>query len=345
MTIAHLMRRSVGKTSLELPVFGFGSAHLGELYSMVPEAQSMATLDTAWTAGVRYYDTAPWYGRGLAEHRLGAFLRNKPRAEFHVTTKVGRTLHRPGGPARFDRAPWKGGLNFEVNFDYSYDGIMRSYQHALQRLALDRVDALVIHDLDPGFHGDKQAGFVRQLTESGMKALTELKSAGDIKAFGMGINNNEAFEQVAPLVDLDFCLVAMPYTLLDQASLHRGMAALQKRGISAIIGAPFASGILVTGSAGPAHYAYGKASPEVQARVRGIEAVCAVHNVALPAAALQFVLAHPIVASVIPGAVTPEEVTQNLASLAAPIPSAFWADLKAQGLIVADAPVPQGAPA
>jgi D-threo-aldose 1-dehydrogenase len=343
MTIGHASRRRIADTSLELPVFGIGTAHLGELYATLPEAESQATLDTAWDAGIRYFDTAPWYGRGLSEHRLGAFLRTKPRGEFCVTTKVGRTLHRPPDPAAFDRSPWSGGLNFEVRFDYTYDGVMRSYEQALQRLALDTVDALVIHDLDRGFHGDRQDGFERQLVDSGINALVELKKSGDIKAFGMGINNDEALENVAPLVDLDFCLVAMPYTLLDQASLKRGMSGLQKRGISVIIGAPFASGILVTGSSGPAHYAYAKAPPEVRAKVRGIEAVCAAHGVALPAAALQFVLAHPIVASVIPGAARAQEIRQNLASLAAPIPESFWSDLKAQNLIDPDAPVPAGA--
>ena len=342
MTIANTSRRRIGKTLLNLPPFGFGAAHLGELYASVPEAQSQATLDAAWQAGVRYYDTAPWYGRGLSEHRVGAFLRTKPRADFVLTTKVGRTLHRPPNPAQFDRAPWTGGLNFDVRFDYTYDGIMRSYEQALQRLALDTVDALVIHDLDAGFHGDQQAGYVRQLEDSGIRALQDLKSSGDIKAFGMGINNNAALETVAARVDLDFCLVAMPYTLLDQASLQRGMATLQQRGISVIIGAPFASGILVTGSAGPAHYAYGKAPAEIQAKVRGLEAVCAAHNVALPAAALQFVLAHPNVACVIPGAAKPEEVRQNLAFLEAAIPAAFWRDAKAQNLIDAAAPVPDG---
>ena len=341
MTIAGGPDRRIGKTALALPVLGFGAAHLGELYTLVPEPQSQATLNAAWDAGVRYYDTAPWYGRGLSEHRLGAFLRTKPRAEFKVTTKVGRTLHRPPDPTHFDRAPWLGGLNFQVHFDYTYDGIMRSYEQALQRIALDTVDALVIHDLDAGFHGDKQAGYERQLEASGIRALEELKKAGDIKAFGMGINNNPALEQVASRFPLDFCLVAMPYTLLDHASLHRGMADLHRRGISVIIGAPFASGILVTGSAGPQHYAYGQASPEIQARVRGIEAVCTIHNVALPAAALQFLLAHPAVVSVIPGGSAPGEVVQNSASVAAPIPAAFWADLKAQGLIDAAAPVPQ----
>jgi len=340
VSISGTSVRRIGQTSLELPVFGFGTAHIGELYSLVPEAESRATLQAAWDGGIRYFDTAPWYGRGLSEHRLGGFLRTMPRREFKVTTKVGKTLHRPKSPATFDRAPWKGGLNFDVQFDYSYDGIMRSYEQALQRLALDTVDALVIHDLDIDFHGDKLTHYEAQLIDSGLKALQQLKASGDIQAYGMGLNNNHAFETLVPRVDLDFCLVAMPYTLLDQQSLHHGMAHLARVGASAIIGAPFASGILVTGSKGPAHYAYGRAPQAIQDRVKGMEALCATHNVALPAAALQFVLAHPVTASVIPGAAGPGEIRQNLASLAAEIPAAFWADLKAQGLIDPAAPVP-----
>ena len=340
MAISVSTRRRVGRTTLELPVFGFGSAHLGELYGKVEEADSQATLNAAWNAGVRFYDTAPWYGRGLSEHRVGGFLRTKPRGEFQITTKVGRTLHRPKDPKTFDRTPWAGGLNFEVNFDYTYDGIMRSYEQALQRLALDTVDALVIHDLDAGFHGDKQAGYETQLKDSGMRALAELKGAGDIRAFGMGINNNEALETIATEVDLDFCLVAMPYTLLDQASLDKGMKRCLDRGISVIIGAPFASGILVTGSGAGAMYAYGKAPPEVQARVRGIEDVCKAHGVKMPVAALQFVLAHPAVVSVIPGAARPSEVEANVAALRVEIAPAFWADLKSKGLLHPDAPAP-----
>jgi D-threo-aldose 1-dehydrogenase len=299
-------------------------------------------MDAAWAAGVRYYDTAPWYGRGLSEHRLGGFLRTKPRSEFKITTKVGRQLVRPKDPVHFDRSPWVGGLNFEVLWDYSYDGIMRSYAQALQRLALDTVDALVIHDLDQAYHAEHFAPRLKDLRDSGIKALQELKKAGDIQAYGMGINTDDALEQVSTQVELDFCLVAMPYTLLDQRSLKRGMADLQKRGATVIIGAPLASGILATGSAGAQHYAYGKASPEVQAKVLGIEAVCKAHNVALPAAALQFGLAHPIVTSVIPGAAKPSEVTQNVAHVNAAIPASFWSDLKAQKLIDPDSPVPAG---
>jgi D-threo-aldose 1-dehydrogenase len=343
VTIKVSVRRKVGETLLELPVFGYGSAHLGELYDLVDEADSRATLDAAWDAGVRYYDTAPWYGRGLSEHRLGGFLRTKPRSEFQITTKVGRTLQRPKNLKTFSRAPWKGGLNFEVNFDYTYDGVMRSYEQALQRLALDSVDALVIHDLDDLFLGDRLAGHEKQLFDSGIRALEELKASGEVKAYGMGINKDETLQTTATRVDIDFALVAMPYTLLDQASLHTGMAACVKRGVSVIIGAPFASGILVTGSQAGAKYAYGAASTEIQAKVRGIEAVCQAHGVALPAAALQFPLAHPAVVSIIPGAARPSEVKQNIASLAVAIPAAFWSDLKDRNLIDKNSPAPFGA--
>lgn len=334
--------KKVGSTSLSLPAFGFGAAHLGELYGKVDEADVRATLAAAWDAGIRYYDTAPWYGRGLSEHRLGTFLRNQPRGEFKVTTKVGRQLVRPKDPAHFDRSPWVGGLNFEVLWDYSYDGIMRSYAQALQRLSLDTVDALVIHDLDEAYHGEHFAQRQKDLRDSGIKALQELKASGDIKAYGMGINTDAALNEVATQVPLDFCLVAMPYTLLDQASLHTGMKTCAERGVSVIIGAPLASGILATGSAGAQHYGYGKAPPEVQAKVKGIEAVCRAHNVALPAAALQFVLAHPVVVATIPGAAKPSEVTQNVAAVNSVIPAAFWSDLKAQKLIDPDSPVPAG---
>lgn len=334
-------RRRVGGTQLHLPAFGMGTAHLGELYSTVEESVAQVTLEAAWQAGVRYYDTAAWYGRGLAEHRLGGFLRTKTRSEFQISTKVGRTLHRPANPATFDRDPWIGGLNFEVNFDYSYDGVMRSYEQALQRLALDTVDALVIHDLDSLFHDEKTiAAHTKALSEGGMKALSELKSSGDIDAVGMGINKKEQLADLAQKVDLDFALVAMPYTLIDQETLHTGMKACLERNVSVVVGAPFASGILATGSAGAAHYDYGAASDEVITKVQRIEAVCVAHSVSLQAAALQFPLAHPASASIIPGAAKPEEIIANIASLDSSIPAQFWSDLKSDGLLDADAPVP-----
>jgi D-threo-aldose 1-dehydrogenase len=335
-------RRKIAGTSLDLPAFGMGTAHLGELYGSVEESVAQATFEASWSGGVRYYDTAPWYGRGLAEHRLGAFLRQKPRRDFFVSTKVGRTLHRPSYPNNFDRGPWQGGLNFEVNFDYSYDGIMRSYEQALQRLALDTVDALVIHDLDSIFHDDETImRHGNALADTGMDALMELKSSGDIQAFGMGINMKEQLADLAQKVDLDFVLVAMPYTLIDQDSLYTGMKACVDRDVGVIIGAPFASGILATGSAGAAHYNYGEAGQSIIDKVRMIEEVCEAHKVSLQAAALQFPMAHPAAVSIIPGAAKPEELTANIASIDDSIPAQFWDDLKSQGLIVADAPVPE----
>jgi D-threo-aldose 1-dehydrogenase len=333
-------RRQVGSTGLSLPRFGLGTAHLGGMYGRVDEPSSQATLQAAWDAGVRFFDTAPWYGRGLSEHRLGAFLLNQPRDEFLVTTKVGRVLHRPKDPRSFDRSPWGGGLNFEVAFDYSHGGVMRAYEQSLQRLGLDTVDALLIHDLDAEGHGERFTEHTRDLVGSGIKALEELKRAGDIKAIGMGINLATSLDNVATLVDLDFVLVAMPYTLIDQAVLRTGLARCLARRVSVIIGAPFASGILATGSRPGARYFYRPAPEEIQAKVRRIEAVCEHHGVRLPAAALQFPLAHPAVVAIIPGAARPSEVTANIASLLTPIPAAFWAELKAVGLIDAEAPTP-----
>lgn len=324
-----------------MPVLGLGTAPLGELYRLVDETEAQDALAAAWDVGVRYYDTAPWYGRGLAEHRAGGFLRNRPREAFVLSTKVGRTLHRPSDPARFDRGLWTGGLRFEVRFDYGRDGILRSYEQALQRLSLDTVDALVIHDLDAGYHApDDLDRHRRALAEGGMRALAELKASGEIRAVGMGINSDEAFEAAVGELDLDFLLVAMPYTLLDQRSLHRGMAACQERGISVVVGAPFASGILATGSTSDARYGYAAAPPEVQEKVRAMERVASAHGASLPTAALQFPLAHPAVAAVIPGAASAREARQNASALEASIPAAFWSDLKAEGLIAADAPTP-----
>lgn len=333
--------RQVGRTQLSVPTFGYGAAHLGELYHRLPDDDAVATVEAAWAGGIRLYDTAPWYGNGLSEHRLGYVLRRKPRAEYVLSTKVGRVYGRPADPANFDPAPWTGGLPFRHRFDYTYDGVMRAYEQSMLRLGINTIDCLIIHDLDKIYHDEEFVPRQRDLAESGIRALEELKRTGDIKAIGMGINTDEALATVAEIVDLDFVLVAMPYTLLDQGPLHTGMARCIERGVSVVIGSPFASGILVSGSGGDAKYGYATASEDVRAKVRGIEAVCAAHGVRLPSAALQFVLAHPAVVAAVPGAVSPREVNENIASFNAPIPEGFWSDLKAEGLIDAAAPTPR----
>jgi D-threo-aldose 1-dehydrogenase len=339
MTISKQARR-LGSSGLSLPSFGFGTAHLGGLYERVSGEVAQLTLDAAWNGGVRYFDTAPYYGRGLAEHRLGSFLIDKPRGEFVLTTKIGRYFRRPDDPRSFDRAPWGGGLNMEIVWDYSYDGVMRSYEQSLLRLGLDTIDGLLIHDPEPEMHGDQHAARMRDMADSGIKALEELKRSGQIKAIGMGLNATASLDRIAPLVKLDFIICAMPYTLLDQSALSHGLQRCVENAISIVIGAPYASGILATGPGPGAHYNYGVASEDIQNKVRRIQEVCTAHDVSLKAAALQFPLAHPAVVSVIPGGARPAEVTENIAMVSAPIPTGFWAALKSEGLIDPEAPVP-----
>jgi D-threo-aldose 1-dehydrogenase len=340
MAISVQSPRRVGSTDLLLPSFGFGSAHLGGLYDRVSGDVAKVTLDAAWSGGVRYFDTSPFYGRGLAEHRLGSCLIDKPRDEFVLTTKVGRYCRRPSDPQSFDRAPWGGGLNMEVVWDYSYDGVMRSYEQSLLRLGLDSIDGLLLHDPEPEYHGEQHAEHMRDLADSGIRALEELKRSGQIKAIGMGLNAANSLQTIAPIMKLDFAIVAMPYTLLDQSALANGMQRCVEEDISIVIGSPYASGILATGPGPSAHYRYGIASEDIQNKVRRIQEVCAANGVNLKAAALQFPLAHPAVVSVIPGGARPEEVAENIAMASAPIPKRFWASLKAEGLIDANAPVP-----
>jgi D-threo-aldose 1-dehydrogenase len=336
MAISLSSRRPVGSTALSLPPLGFGAAHLGGMYYRVTEADSVATLQAAWDGGIRYYDVAPFYGRGLSEHRLGGFLLNQPREQFLLTTKVGRYFKRPADPRGFDRAPWGGGLNMEIVWDYSYDGVMRSYEQSLLRLGLDTIDALLIHDPEASLAPDGGGPRIDEMVDSGIKALEELKRGGHIKAIGMGLNAASSLRTFATLVPLDFVIVAMAYTLLDQDALDFGLQRCVDENVSVIIGAPFASGILATGPGAGARYRYAIAPPEIQEKVRRIMAVCEAHRVSLPAAALQFPLRHPAVVSVIPGGVRSEEIRQNVAALLEPLPPALWTDLKIEGLIRGD---------
>jgi D-threo-aldose 1-dehydrogenase len=334
-------RRQLGRTGLALTQLGMGTAPLGDLWERISEAQAQASLAAAWQSGVRYFDTAPWYGNTLAEQRLGHFLRQQPRAEFAISTKVGRVYTRPRDQDRFDPGFWAGGLQFQLRFDYGYDGVMRSFEDSLHRLGLPRVDLLVIHDVDRGYHGD-DAGVERcfaQLDGGGIRALQELKAAGDIKGFGAGINEAPMLGRFLDRFDLDFFLVAMPYTLLDQAPLEDALPRCVERGIGIVIGSPYASGILATGAIEAARYNYAPATPEILEKTRKIQAVCEHHGVPLSAAALQFPLGHPAVAAVIPGAVTPEEAVRNVATMQVEIPAGLWAELKAEGLLHREAPV------
>ncbi|MDE0965881.1 MAG: aldo/keto reductase [Candidatus Latescibacteria bacterium] len=339
--MSSIPKRSL-RTGVELSTLGFGGAPLGELFDPVSESEAQETLQAAWDAGIRYYDTAPFYGYGKSEHRLGHFLRQQERKDFILSSKVGRVLTATRDLDSFDKGGWIGGLPFDYRFDYSYDGIMRSWEDSLQRLGLSSIDVLLIHDLDSFFHDSEQrfSAHLNQLITSGWRALDELRSQGLIKAVGTGLNRMGALPRLIDAVDLDLSIVAMPYTLLDQEVLEEEFPLCEEHGVRIVIGAVFASGILVSGPTEGARYAYNTASPEILDKTRRIQEVCQRHDVPLPAAAMQFPLGHPLVSAIIPGAMEPSHIQTNAKWFQHEIPADMWAELKTEGLLREDAPTP-----
>lgn len=337
--IRHWDRRGTG--GLGFTEHGFGTAPLGNLYRAISDAEADAILDRAWAAGIRYFDTAPLYGFGLSETRLNRFLRDKKRDDVVLSTKVGRTL-RPCPPeARDGVGKWFDVPNRQEVYDYSYDGVMRSLEHSFERLGVDRVDILYVHDIDVPNQGSRENvnAKVDQLMAGGYHALERLRGEGVIAAFGAGVNEWQVCQQLAERGDFDLFLLAGRYTLLEQEALESFLPLCTARGIGVVIGGPYNSGILATGPKPGAFYNYDPAPPEILDKVARIEAVCARHGVRLLDAAFQFPLRHPAVVSVIPGGQGVAEMEGNVAAAEAKIPGALWADLKAAGLMRQDAPV------
>jgi D-threo-aldose 1-dehydrogenase len=335
--------RRVGTTDLQVTSLGFGGATLGDAHGAISEAQAALTIEAAYAAGIGYFDTAPWYGTGKSELRMGSVLRTKPRDSFVLSTKVGRILVRPRDLAAYENLRWGAGLPFEVKFDYTRDGILRAYEDCLTRLGLNRVDALLIHDLDLGSF-ETEAGVAARLDEldsgGGYRALQALKEAGEIKAIGAGINVTGMIPRFLERFPLDMFIVAMPYTLLNQDALDAELPLIEQHGASVVIGAVFASGILATGPDNNPTYGYRPAEAPIVEKARRIQAICQRHGVPLGAAALQFPFGHPRVASVIPGPNHVDQVRGNLQWMRTEIPGDLWAELKSEGLIRADAPTP-----
>jgi D-threo-aldose 1-dehydrogenase len=335
----ELERRKLGRTDVLLTSFGFGGTSLGNMYHAIDDEAANQSLDASFAAGVRYVDTAPLYGHGLSEHRVGAWLRRVRGEDIVLSTKVGWRLF----PARGQ--PTEAGLFMDVppfrrGLDYSYDGVMRSFDDSLQRLGTDRVDIVFIHDADRRNQGDAFEQRFIEAMEGAYPALLKLREEGVIKAIGAGLNEWEACQRFAEAGDFDCFLLAGRYTLLDQESLNSFLPLCEKRGIGIVLGGPYNSGILATGPVEGAYYDYAPASPEILEKTRRIEEVCRRHNVPLKAAALQFPLGHPTVASVIPGMGSPKRVAENMDLLAHKIPSDLWEELRSEGLIRQDAPLP-----
>ena len=328
-------KRRIGLTSLEVTALGLGCATLGASRINVSREEAEAIVSAAWGAGVRYIDTAPYYGFGRAERCVGDAMRGVPRDEWVLSTKVGRLLRPRVTPAATAQDQHQ--MPFDAVYDYSYDGIMRSFEHSLQRLGLARIDILYVHDIGVMQHGSgAHPGLMRTLRDSGYRALEELRGTGAVRAIGIGVNEREVLLEAIEWGAWDAFLLAGRYTLLEQAPVEDLLPRCLEAGTSIVVGGPLNSGIL----AGRDTWNYAAAPPEIVTRVNAIKAICDSHQVPLAAAALQFPLAHPVVAAVIPGPRNVEEFHANLALLRHPIPARLWADLRDAGLLHPEAPTP-----
>ncbi|MDV6330982.1 aldo/keto reductase [Asticcacaulis sp. 201] len=336
--MTHIPANRIGVTQATISEIGFGGGGIGNLYRAVSDDDAEATVQCALDLGIRYFDTAPRYGHGLSERRLGAFLPD----DVVISTKVGRRLtpiaRPPMGTLRhgfMDADP------FEEHFDYSYDGVMRAFDASLERLKRDRVDIIYAHDIGALTHGEAAPRHFREFIDGGLKAMHALKAAGRVNAIGLGVNEEAVCHEVLDHADIDVVLLAGRYTLLEQAPANSLLPRCVSRNVSIVLGGPYNSGILIKGVGnGPANYDYGPAPAEIVARVARIEDICRAHGVPMAAAALQFPLAHPSVVSVIPGMGRPDTVTSNLAYYRTQIPSSLWTDLRLAGLIEPSAPTP-----
>ena len=322
---------------------GLGGAPLGNLFAAIADDAALKLARHAFDRGIRYFDTAPHYGNGLSEHRIGAALRELPRDDYVLSTKVGRLLA-PDASAPRDQNGYVDVLPFVQRWDYSREGTLRSIDDSLQRLGLARIDYVFIHDVARDAHGDAQPARFREAMEGAVPALARLKAESVIAGFGLGVNDWRVCVDALAHADLDLLLLAGRYTLLDQTALPELLPLCVARGTRVVLGGPFNSGILATGTrpAGgrPVYFDYALATSEIIERARGIEAVCAAHRVPLKAAALQFPSAHPAIACVLAGARTAAELDENIALASEPIADAFWHDLRAQRLVAAAAPLP-----
>jgi D-threo-aldose 1-dehydrogenase len=331
----------LGNGGLSFTELGFGAAPLGNLFRAITDDDAHAILEAAWAGGVRYFDTAPLYGLGLSETRLNWFLRGKSRDEYVLSSKIGRLL-RAVPPGRGDGAgKWIDVPSRQEVYDYGYDGTMRSLEFSLERLGVDRIDILYAHDLDIFNHGTPEALQARldEFMAGGYQALVALRDQGVIRAFGAGLNEWQPCQWLLERGDFDIFLLAGRYTLLEQEAQASFLPLAQERGVGIVVGGPYNSGILAVGPKPGVHYNYAPAPDWVLTKAARLQKVCSAHGVRLVDTAFQFPLRHPAVVSVIPGGQGVAEMAANLKAATAVIPPALWQELKAEGLLRADAPV------
>lgn len=330
-------KRSVGNTSLQSTTFGMGGTGIGNIYTAVTHNDAWAAMEAAWSRGVRFFDTAPFYGYGLSERRLGDFLREKPVDDYVLSTKVGRML-RPG-PRNDPEDGFESSMPFYVEYDYSYDGAMRSFEDSLQRLGLDHIHVALIHDIDVYTHGpETQPKMYATAMDGAYQALAKLRDEGVVSAIGMGLNDSEVCEAALRDADPDCFLLAGRYTLLEQGALDSFLPLCAERNVSIFLGGVFNSGLLVDPYADAVTYNYTAAPQEIIDQARAIADICNQHDVPTAAAALQFPLGHSAISCVLSGARSAREINEIADWLSHPIPDALWSDLRAAGLLHAEAP-------
>lgn len=315
---------------------GLGTAPLGNMFRNVPEAEAIETIQTAWDQGIRYFDTAPFYGAGLAELRLGKVLSKYNRDDYVISTKVGRYLT---DEEEDKEGLYEEGRKNKVITDYTEDATLRSIEQSLERLQTDRIDIVYVHDLSPDFHGDEWIAKFEEARTGAFRVLSRLREEGVIKSWGLGVNTTIPIEVAMDLEEVqpDLCLSATQYTLLQhKKALQRMLPTAEEKGVGIVVGGAFNSGALLGGP----YFDYKEASAEIKAQVKQFEEIAQRHDVSLKAAALQFSTAHPAVAAVIPGSTRPERIKEDLAAMKAEIPAAFWQELLDKELISSDAPLP-----
>lgn len=332
-------QREFGRSGWSTSLAGFGSVALGNMGKVMATDTARTLVRHAWDSGVRLFDTAPMYGHGLAEYRLADELMDRARNDYTLITKVGRTLH-PAPKGTFDAGPWLQTPPMRMEYDYSYDGVMRQVEDSLQRMGTDRFDVLLVHDTDRWTHGDRYRQRFQEAVDGAFKALLSLREQKIVSAIGIGVNEVDICIAAANAADIDCMLIAGTYNLLDQQANDELLPLCRDRGIAVINGRVFGSGILATGTQHGARFNYAAATAELVAKVQPIEDVCRSYDVPLGAAAVQFAAAHPSIANVCLGAGSVEQQNQTYSWLEQDIPADLWNELAATGLLDSRLPTP-----
>lgn len=331
--IDPVTQQKLGRSRVDVSTLGFGTTAIAGIMRATSAAEAAEAFGAAWAAGLRYFDTAPQYGAGLAEQRIGAALQTKPRAEFVLSTKIGKLLVEAEDASALRNGLFQGGLPNEIAYDYTYDATLRSIDESLGRLGLDRIDVVFIHDVNRRYHGDRVHERYAEASKGAVKALERLRHERVIGAFGPGLNDIDILQRFLRETDIDCMMLPRGYSLLNQGAAAEVLPECVQRRVGVLVASPLESGILATGAVPGATYLYQAADADVMARVARIEAICRKHGVPLAAAALQYPARHPAVASVVVGMRSADEVRSNIELMRHPIPDELWQALETEGIV------------